>query len=88
MSLMSGKFSSLPGEIYMLHILHNIGATSPERALTLEEIARWTAMDPLEAEINLRKLLKDRYISVEETLGVKRYFVTADGIRKVLSMYS
>lgn len=85
---MSSKFSSIPDEIYLLCILHNIGATEPGKALTLEEIARWTAMDPSKAEQNLNKLMENRYIEVMETMGAKRYFVSVDGIRKVLSMYS
>lgn len=85
---MSSKFSSLPDEIYLLCILHNIGATDPDRALTLEEIMRWTAMDASKAEESLSRLIKNRYVEIRENSGVKRYFVSISGIRKVLSMYS
>ncbi|MEM2610687.1 MAG: hypothetical protein QXS09_03730 [Candidatus Bathyarchaeia archaeon] len=78
----------IPDEIYLLCILHNVGATSPERALTFEEILRWTAMEPPKAEQNLNKLVESRYVEVKEVLGARKYFITVDGIRKVLSMYS
>ncbi|MCX8170514.1 MAG: hypothetical protein N3E47_00885 [Candidatus Bathyarchaeota archaeon] len=85
---MSSKFTSIPDEIYLLCILHNIGATEPNRALTLEEIARWTAMDHFKAEQSLNKLIENKYIEVIEAMGAKKYFVSVGGIRKVLSMYS
>ncbi|MEM2026612.1 MAG: winged helix DNA-binding protein [Candidatus Bathyarchaeia archaeon] len=85
---MSSKFSSIPDEIYLLCILHNIGATEPSRALTIEEIARWTAMDQSKAEQSLNKLMESKYIEVMEVMGARKYFVSIDGIRKVLSMYS
>lgn len=80
--------TSIPDEMYLLCILHNVGATSSERALTFEEIVRWTAMEPPKAEQNLNKLIEGKYVEVKENLGIKRYFITVDGIRKVLSMYS
>ncbi|MEM2342052.1 MAG: hypothetical protein QXX94_04125 [Candidatus Bathyarchaeia archaeon] len=85
---MSSKLASIPDEVYLLCILHNVGATEPERALTLEEIARWTAMNPSKAEQNLNKLIENKYVEIKENFGVKKYFITIDGIRKVLSMYS
>jgi DNA-binding IclR family transcriptional regulator len=85
---MSSKFTHIPDEIYFLCILHNIGATDSNRALTLEEIARWTATDLPKAEENITKLIENGYVGVSETSGVRRYFITVDGIRKVLSMYS
>jgi DNA-binding PadR family transcriptional regulator len=62
--------------------------TAPEKSLTIEEISRWTAVEPAKAEENLNRLLKAKYVDVRIVSGVKRYFITADGIRKVLSMYS
>ncbi|MBS7607490.1 MAG: hypothetical protein QW502_04810 [Candidatus Bathyarchaeia archaeon] len=85
---MSNKFTSIPDEIYLLCILHNIGATEPDKALTLEEIVRWTAMNPSKAEQNLNKLIEDKYVEIKENFGIKKYFITVNGIRKVLSMYS
>jgi Fic family protein len=75
-------------EIYLLCMLHNLGITAPEKSLTIEEISRWTTVEPSKAKENLNKLLKAKYVGVRIVSGVKRYFITADGIRKVLSMYS
>ncbi|MEM1581816.1 MAG: winged helix DNA-binding protein [Candidatus Bathyarchaeia archaeon] len=85
---MRDKLTSMPDDFYVLCILHNVGATEPERALTLEEIARWAAMEPSKTEENLSKLIENRYVEVKEILGTKKYFITVDGMRKVLSMYS
>ncbi len=85
---MSMNGEQIPDEIYFLCMLHNIGATMPEKSLSVDEISIWTAMDPSEVEVNLQKLVKSKYISVNTAEGTKRYYVTTDGIRKVLSMYS
>ena len=78
----------MPDEIYFLCMLHNIGASSPDKSLTLEEITRWTAMEHEKARSNIQKLIETNYVQVNSSRGVERYHVTADGIRKVLSMYS
>jgi len=78
----------MPDEIFFLCMLHNIGAISPEKSLTIDEITRWTAMEPEKARLNIRKLIETNYIQANINAGVERYHVTADGIRKVLSMYS
>jgi len=80
--------ASMPDELYFLCLLHNIGATTPEKSLTLEQISRWTVMKPEKAEENLRKLMGSNYVQTSFISGVHRYFITIDGIRKVLSMYS
>jgi hypothetical protein len=79
---------SFPDELYFLCMLHNIGATSSDRSLTLEEISRWTALEPEKARSNLRKLIDGNYVQMNTINGVERYSTTVDGIRKVLSMYS
>jgi len=78
----------MPDELYFLCILHNIGATSPDKSLTLEEISRWSVLEPEKARSNIQKLISTNYVEVDFSSGVERYHVTADGIRKVLSMYS
>lgn len=83
-----GKTAPISDEVYFLCMLHNIGMTTPEKSLTVEEISRWTAVEPSKADENLNKLLKAKYVDVLIISGVKRYFITADGIRKVLSIYS
>jgi len=78
----------MPDELYFLCMLHNIGATSSEKSLTLEEISRWTAMEPEKVRENLQKLIETNYVRVNFSGGIERYHITANGIRKVLSMYS
>ncbi|MEM1569884.1 MAG: hypothetical protein QXL27_02435 [Candidatus Bathyarchaeia archaeon] len=83
-----GRPMPISDEVYFLCMLHNIGMTTPEKSLTIEEISRWTAVEPSKAEENLNKLLKAKYVDVRIISGIKKYFITSDGIRKVLSMYS
>jgi DNA-binding transcriptional regulator GbsR (MarR family) len=83
-----GEHVSVPEEIYFLCMLHNIGATSSERALTFEEIVRWTMLEPSKVEQNLKILMDGNYVAMSVDSGTKKYFITIDGIRKVLSMYS
>lgn len=78
----------IPDEIYLLYILHNVGAINPERALAIDEVARWASMEPLKVEKNLDRLIIEGYAEARVVSGVKKYFVTASGIRKVLSIYS
>jgi len=78
----------LPDEFYFLCMLHNIGATSSDKSLTLEEISRRIAMEPRKVMENLEKLIKDDYVNVNYSGGIKKYQVTVKGIMKVMSMYS
>jgi DNA-binding transcriptional regulator GbsR (MarR family) len=79
---------SMPDEIYFLCLLHNVGATSSDKSLTLEEISKWAVMDAEKVRENLEKLITTNYVHVDFREGAKRYHVTVNGIRKVLSMYS
>ncbi|MBS7656644.1 hypothetical protein KEJ33_01820 [Candidatus Bathyarchaeota archaeon] len=79
---------SMPDEIYFLCLLHNIGAISSEKSLSVDEISQWTVMDPQKVKENLEKLISTQYIQKTYRDGSERYHVTINGIRKVLSMYS
>lgn len=79
---------SIPDELYFLCMLHNIGATSSDKSLTVEEISRWTANEPGKVRVNLEKLMSTNYVIVNVSEGVEKFHITTDGIRKVLSMYS
>ncbi len=83
-----GRPMPISDEVYFLCMLHNIGMTAPEKSLTIEEMSRLTAIEPSKVEENLNKLLKAKYVDVKTIYGTKKYFITVDGIRKVLSMYS
>ena len=79
---------SIPENVNFLCMLHNIGATRPERSLTLEEIAHWSSLDTEKVKENLEKLIDTNYVCSIFTNEVKRYHITVNGIRKVLSIYS
>jgi len=79
---------NLPEDMSFLSLLHNIGATSPNRSLTVEEISRWAAMDYEKVMEKLSKLADEKYVKVHISNGIEKYYVTVNGIRKVLSIYS
>ena len=79
---------SMPDEIYFLCLLHNIGATSVDRSLTLDEIVSWTVTEHQKVRDNLEKLINTNYVQRNLRGDTERFHVTIDGIRKVLSMYS
>jgi hypothetical protein len=85
---MSLRGYPMPDEIRFLCLLHNVGATSSDKSLTIEEISRWTAIESEKVKGNLEKLIKNDYVHVDFIEGANKYHVTVDGIRKVLSMYS
>ncbi|HIE18238.1 TPA: hypothetical protein EYP75_00785 [Candidatus Bathyarchaeota archaeon] len=71
-----------------MSLLHNIGATSPNKSLTVEEISIWAVMDHEKVIEKLSKLTEGKYVKVHVSDGIEKYYVTVDGIRKVLSIYS
>jgi len=85
---MSFRGQPLPEELFFLCMLHNIGATSSDKSLSLEEISRRVAMEPQKVLENLEKLIKNSYVVVNCSDDVEKYHVTTKGIMKVLSMYS
>lgn len=79
---------NLPEEFRFLAMLHNIGAIIPEKALTTDEIAKWTTMDCGAVQGHLGKLIELGYVKIVKTDSVDKYYVSVDGIRKVLTLYS
>jgi len=69
-------------------MLHNIGATKPEKSLSLNEISEWTAIETSKIETELQKLAEEGFVQPLEAEGINKYHVTLSGMRKVLSMYS
>lgn len=88
MTSMRERLPRIPDDMYILHIMHNIGAIDPKRAIPVEEISRWSSMEKQKVEENLKRLMENGYADVHIDSGTKKYFVTANGIRKVLSIYS
>jgi hypothetical protein len=79
---------NLPEEFRFLAMIHNIGATSVEKALIADEIAKWTTMDINTVQGHLGKLINLGYVKAVKTDGTDKYYVSVDGIRKVLTLYS
>ena len=75
-------------EFRLLRMLHNIGATKPEKSLSIEEISEWTAIEISKIETEVQKLAEQGFVELMEVGGVNKYHVTLSGMRKVLSMYS
>ncbi len=78
----------LPEEFTFLCMLHNVGATSDERALTVEEIGKWTDKETSTIEEHLRKLKELGYVQSVKKDETDKYHVSVMGIRKVLTLYS
>ncbi|HML03814.1 MAG TPA: hypothetical protein VK487_10665 [Candidatus Bathyarchaeia archaeon] len=79
---------NLPEEFRFLAMLHNIGAITPEKALTTDEIAKWTTIDISTVQAHLGRLIDLGYIKTMKTDGTEKYHLSVDGIRKVLTFYS
>jgi len=69
-------------------MLHNIGATTQEHSLTIEEIAKWTSMEISVIRVHLRRLMEMGYVESTRINETDKYNLTHSGIRKVLSLYS
>lgn len=78
----------IPEELRLLCMLHNIGATTPEKSLSLQEICDWTTMEISAVQSHLQRLIGLGHVGSTKTEGVDKYHVTLNGIRKVLSTYS
>lgn len=91
MNSSSGGFSGrpvLPEEFRLLCMLQNIGATRIEKAMSLEEITRWTEHDTEVLRHLLQKLQELGYIESVEAGGVQKFHLTPVGITKVMTLYS
>jgi len=79
---------SLTEEFRFLCMLHNIGATTPERSLSIEEISKWITDEDSAIKTRLKRLVEMGYVEITKTGDTDKYHVTHSGIRKVLSLYS
>jgi DNA-binding IclR family transcriptional regulator len=69
-------------------MLHNIGATESSKSLGIKEIAEWTRMEAPELQTHLNNLIELGYVQTFRSDETDKYYLTVDGIRKVLSLYS
>ena len=75
-------------EFRVLSMMHNIGAVTPERSLTINELAQWVDIEASKIRQHLQKLRELGYVQYIERDGVEKYHVTQVGIMKVLTLYS
>jgi len=78
----------VPEEYKVLSMMHNIGAISPERSLTPDELATWTGIEVGAVKDCLQRLRELGYVEHIQVSGVEKYHVTKVGIMKVLTLYS
>jgi len=84
----SSSEPEIPEELRLLCMLHNIGATTPEKSLSIQEICDWTTMEISTVQSHLERLMNLGHVGSINTEGVNKYHVTLNGMRKVLSTYS
>jgi DNA-binding IclR family transcriptional regulator len=77
-----------PNQLRLLVMLHNIGATESPKSLGIKEISEWTRMEAPELQTHLSKLIELGYVQSVRSDETDKYYLTVDGIRKVLSLYS
>ena len=78
----------IPEEFRLLCMLHNIGATTMEKSMSIEEVVQWTELDAEMLRNHLQKLRELGYVEFVETGGTEKYHVTPVGITKVMTLYS
>jgi len=79
---------AIPEEFRLLCMLHNIGATTTEKSMSIEEVTQWTELDVEVLRHLLQKLRQLGYVEFVEVDGTKKYHVTPVGITKVMTLYS
>jgi len=78
----------VPEAFRVLSMMHNIGAITPERSLTVDELSLWTGVDASTVKTHLQKLREGGYVEFVQISGIEKYHVTRNGIMKVLTLYS
>ena len=77
-----------PEEFRFLCMIHNIGAITAEKSLTVEEIAKWTNKEIPIIKQYLKRLSELGYVESLRKDDTDKYHVSVIGIRKVLTLYS
>jgi DNA-binding MarR family transcriptional regulator len=69
-------------------MLSNIGVITPDKSLTIEELSERTRVEISVIQKLLSKLVQEGYVEVSTIEFTEKYYLTLNGIRKVLSTYS
>ena len=78
----------VPEEFRVLSMMNNVGAVTPEKSLTLEDLAMWTGLVETALRDHLKKVMEQGYVAQIQVQGVEKYYITKMGILKVMTMYS
>ncbi|MCK4953034.1 MarR family transcriptional regulator [Candidatus Bathyarchaeota archaeon] len=79
---------SLSDDFQLLCMLSNIGVITPAKSLTIEELSERTRLEISVIQKLLSKLVQEGYVEVSTIEFTEKYYLTLNGIRKVLSTYS
>lgn len=78
----------LPEDFSLLCMLSNLGVTSRETALSSEEIAERIHLQTDSIAKLITKLIDKGLVAAIEVENIEKFYVTLDGVRRVLTLYS
>jgi len=79
---------ALSEEFRVLSVMHNIGATTPERSMTVDELTQRIDMNASAIRACIQKLRELGYVEPVKMRDIEKYHLTQIGIIKVLTLYS
>ncbi len=74
--------------LHILCAMHNMGLISEDRSMTVEEIANRIHLPPQEVRKRLEELLEMGYVHLKKEGPIEKYYLSPEGILKVLSLYT
>ena len=84
-----GSFDKkLPEDFSLLCMLSNLGVTSKDTALSSKEIACRIHLQTDSVDRLIAKLLDKGLVASIEVENIEKFYVTIDGVRRVLTLYS
>ncbi len=78
----------LPEDFSLLCMLSNLGVTSRETALSSREIAERIRLEADYVDRLVTKLLDKGLVASIRMENIEKFYVTIDGVRRVLTLYS
>ena len=72
----------------ILSAMHNMGLLNEERAMTAEEIANRTGLPVEVVRKRIKELSEMGYVKKVEREGTELYYLSPEGILRVLSLYT
>ena len=78
----------LPEDFSLLCMLSNLGVTSRETALSSREIAERIRLEADYVDRLVTQLLDKGLVASIRMENIEKFYVTIDGVRRVLTLYS